>query len=523
MIPAQSGPLRAAIYCRLSRDDDTSTSVATQEDDGRAWCALRGYEVVLVVYDVGVSGSIRPEEREGFKEILAEIHRLDVVVARSLDRYSRVTAHFASLVETLDNRGATLADVQGQCDLTSPYGRFVVTLMIAFAQLERETIQARILRSRQELRQRGQWLGGAAPYGFRIVPDGQGGKRLDLDPRTAPVIRTVVQRVIDGHTLSAEVERLNQEGVLSPADYRKAQRGELPPPAPGFSEWTYSPLYEHLRSEVLRGYRVQGKRKDRRVVRSESGHPIQVGPPLLDDQMWRQLQARLDENGAEPRRPRRKASLLLHVAWCPLCDETLYYNSREYEGGKRPDLYTCSAARSRRVREAGPCPGVSVSALKLESQVEEWLLFTYGEFPFVEQVLTGGNDTQARIEELRSDIDELAVSLVGLRGAAKDAVLRQLDARQEALDEALEEPPQAPRWVLRETGKTVRQEWEERDTAGRRLLLLSMKIRAAVQPAYGRRTWDPDRIRIGAHHEDPTAAALEAAEEEEWLANMPDA
>jgi site-specific DNA recombinase len=523
MIPTQSKRLRAAVYVRLSRDDESSQSVATQEADARAWCALRGYDVVLVAVDSGVSGAVRPEDREGFREILDRIHAVDVVVARSIDRFSRSTAHFAALVELLDSHGTTLADVAGQCDLTSPYGRFVVTLMVAFAQLERETIQGRILRSRQQLRSNGQWLGGAAPYGFRIVPDGRGGKQLDLDPRTAPTLRSVIERVCEGHTLSAEVDRLNAEGVLSPADWRKAQRGQLPPPEPGYSAWSYSPLYEHLRSPVLRGYRVQGKRSERRVVRDSEGQPIRVGPALVDDQTWARLQTALDRAASTPRRPRTKASMLLHVAYCAVCpDDALYLNSREYSGGKRRDVYGCMAARSRAVRESGPCPGTIATAARLEETVRDWLLNKYGDWPFAEVVEVGGFDNRGRVAELRSDIDELAASLVGLRGAAKDAVLRQLDARQEALEEALNEPVQPRRKVLRETGRTVAEEWAERDTAGRRLLLLSLGVRADVQPAYGKRAWDAARVRLSAGRfgADPFAERMAEIEAEEAAAGL---
>ncbi|MFC4611732.1 recombinase family protein [Streptomyces maoxianensis] len=510
VLPAQQQrPLRAAVYTRLSRDDDASTSIATQEADARSWCALRGYEVVLVAHDVGVSGSVRPEEREGFAEILAAAHGIDVVVARSVDRFSRSTGHFAALVETLDNTGTTLADVQGQADLTSPYGRFVVTLMVAFAQLERETIQGRILRSRIELRQAGKWLGGAAPYGFKVVPTGNGGKCLDLDPVAADTLRTVIDRVISGHTLSAEVERLNVAGVLSPGDLRKARRGELPPLAPGYAKWTYSALIQHLRSEVLRGYRVVGKRTERRVVRDDAGRPVMVGPPLVDDATWHALQATLKANGVETRRPRRKATLLLHVAWCEGCDAGMTYNAREYDG-KRVDLYVCPAQRHKRTREEGPCPGTSVRADRLEPMTEAWLLQAFGRFPFTERVLVGGSDGGSKVAELQADVDELASSLVGLRGAAKAAVMRQLEARSEALEEALAEPVSAPRWEWVPTGKTVATEWAERDTAGRRLLLLSLNVRATVQPTGTRGKWDPERVDIDVHHDDPAAAEMDA-------------
>ncbi|MFF3330000.1 recombinase family protein [Streptomyces sp. NPDC002888] len=513
---AQSGRLRAAIMTRLSRDADDSTSIATQEEDARTLCRLRGWDVVLVTYDVGVSGSMRPEERPGFSVILNDLQHIDVVVARSIDRFSRQSNHFAGLVETLDAGGTTLADVQGQVDLTSPYGRFVTTIMVAFAQMEREVTQSRILRSRAELRRAGRWLGGAAPYGYRIVPDGMGGKRLEVDEVSAEVLRNVIRRVISGVTLSQEVGRLNHEGVLCPLDYRKSLRGELPPPAPGYAEWTYSPLRDLLRSDVLRGIRVVGKRKDRRAVRDESGAPVRVGTALVDDSTFFALQKALDAASVDPRRPRRKATLLLHVAWCPKCDETLYYNSRQY-GDQRRDVYSCPAVRDKRLRESGVCPGVTVTARHLEAHVEEWLLTNLGRIPFREHVRVGGaGDKTAAIEELNADIEELAASLVGLRGRAKDAVMGQLESRQEALDELQAEPIEPERWEWVPTGRTVAQEWKSaKDVAERRLLLVSLGIRAEIQPAYGSRRWDHERVTIGRHEDDPaTARLMEILDEE---------
>ncbi|OKI19328.1 recombinase family protein [Streptomyces sp. CB03911] len=524
--------LRAAIMTRLSRDVEDSTSIWTQEADGRLLCQLRGWDVVLVTYDVGVSGSIRPEDRPGFGVILGNLPNVDVVVARSVDRFTRQTSHFAGLVETLDAGATTLVDVQGQVDLTSPYGRFVTTIMVAFAQMEREMIQGRILRSRTQLRQAGRWLGGAAPYGFRIVPAGPSGKMLALDEYAAGQLRHVIRRLIGtdgrGVTLTSEVDRLNRDGILSPGDYRRALQGKTPPPAPGYTPWSYSPLYQHLRSEVLRGFRVVGKRDTRRVVRGADGAPVIVGPELVTADVWRALQAALDAAAVDPRRPRRKATLLLHTAWCPGCEEFMHYNGRVIsprageddtpapEGTeKRADLYNCPAARIGKRRPADGCPGVSIRAVNLEEMVEEWFLTRFGHFEYTERVNTGGSDHAADMADLEADIEELASGLAGLRGAAKEAVLQQLNARQDAL-EALQVLPTVPagvRWVP--TGRTVREEWEARDIAGRRLMLMAYRVRATVAPAYGSKVWNPNRVTIDIEREDPAADHLADIEEEE--------
>jgi hypothetical protein len=157
-----------------------------------------------------------------------------------------------------------------------------------------------------------------------------------------------------------------------------------------------------------------------------------------------------------------------------------------------------------------------VNAERLEAEVEAWLLRTFGAMPYAERVLVGGNDTAAQIEEIEADIAELAESLVGLRGAAKAAVLAQLEARQEALEAVQAEPVSEPEWQWVPTGETVAERWAKADTAGKRLLLLAMHVRARVRPTTKRR-WDPERVSVGVHLDDPAAEAAEAVLLEEFL------
>jgi hypothetical protein len=329
------------------------------------------------------------------------------------------------------------------------------------------------------------------------VPDSEGGKRLDLDPEAAEILRNVVERVTGGITLSHEVERLNDSPNLSPADYRQAKAGTWHPPM-ARSQWTYSALYQHLRSAVLRGHRVEGKRANRRSVRDADGAPVMVGTPLLSDAEWYALQEQLDTAGSSPRRPRRKSTLLLHVAQCGMCteDRTLYYNAREYRGERR-DLYTCAAARSATVRKAGPCPGVTISAKKLEEMVSAWFLAEWGPQQVLSSVRIGGADHTAEIRDLEADLAELGESLPGLRGPALALVLTQLQGRSDRIEELRAAPVEPERWELVPTGQTVAQAWEDGDTATRRLMLMDYRIKATVAPANGARKWDAGRVSVG--------------------------
>ena len=54
-----AGSFRAAIYCRLSKDDDLdgeSASIANQRDMLESYCEKQGWEVVAVYQDDGYTG-----------------------------------------------------------------------------------------------------------------------------------------------------------------------------------------------------------------------------------------------------------------------------------------------------------------------------------------------------------------------------------------------------------------------------------------------------------------------------------
>ena len=54
-----AGSFRAAIYCRLSKDDDLdgeSASIANQRDMLESYCEKQGWEVVAVYQDDGFTG-----------------------------------------------------------------------------------------------------------------------------------------------------------------------------------------------------------------------------------------------------------------------------------------------------------------------------------------------------------------------------------------------------------------------------------------------------------------------------------
>ncbi|MDT9692152.1 recombinase family protein [Streptomyces sp. P9(2023)] len=470
--------VRAAVYTRLSRDSDGSTSIASQVADCRLLCDARGWEVVVEAADVDVSGSVAAYGRPGLNRLLGELDRWDVLVVAQPDRLARSTIVAVDLLSSLEAEGKSLVTARDALDTATPDGRRRFLAAIVEAQAESGLIQARIARSRLSLRQAERWIGGNAPYGYQIIEDGNGGKRLALCEKSAERMRWIVNQVLEGETVTSVCRTLNTVGVPSPGTV-SSRRGKV-------SDWSPTVLRRMLQSPSLLGHRTTGSGRERRAVTDTSGQPVRVGPALIDTGTWERLQATLTARRSATQRPRLRSSLLLHVAHCSECGAPLHYNSRRLmHGGNSNDVYRCPEG----------CK-VLVCAVRIETAVEQSVMSEFAEIPFIARFPydIGQSDDHDRAQQLRNEIRELAGRLAVLRGTAADAVQAELESRSSLLD-ALESTPHA-RWEWVPTGKSVKQEWESRGVGGRRQILLDLGVHVVVSPADNQRTWNPARVRI---------------------------
>ena len=97
-----AGSFRAAIYCRLSKDDDLdgeSASIANQRDMLENYCEKQGWEVVAVYQDDGYTGLNM--ERPDLKRMLKAIERrqANLVITKDLSRLGRNYLQTGFLIE----------------------------------------------------------------------------------------------------------------------------------------------------------------------------------------------------------------------------------------------------------------------------------------------------------------------------------------------------------------------------------------------------------------------------------------
>jgi len=170
--------IKAVGYIRVSTDEQAreGLSLDAQEEKIRAYCTAKGWRLVRVYRDEGFSGKDlnRPALQEMLRDLKAD--GIQAVVVAKLDRLTRSVRDLGYLIDDLFD-GVALASVEESLDTTTAGGRFVLHILGAVAQWERETISERTRNTLRYKRERGEWVG-RIPYGFKIGPDG----RLTEDP-----------------------------------------------------------------------------------------------------------------------------------------------------------------------------------------------------------------------------------------------------------------------------------------------------------------------------------------------------
>jgi DNA invertase Pin-like site-specific DNA recombinase len=135
--------MRAALYLRVSTAD---LDTARQERELRAVAAARGYEVVAVFADNGISGSKGRDKRPAFNQLHKDAaqHRFDIVMAWSVDRLGHSLKDLITFLHELLACNVELYLFQQALDTTTPSGRAMFQLLGVFAEFERAMIVERI-------------------------------------------------------------------------------------------------------------------------------------------------------------------------------------------------------------------------------------------------------------------------------------------------------------------------------------------------------------------------------------------
>lgn len=135
---------------RVSTDDQ---SCALQID------ALNAYGCNEVILEEGVSGSVRPQDREGFKEARAKLRPGDTLAVWRIDRLGRNLRGFLEAMDDLSRNDIHFVSLTESFATDTALGRAMMQLIGVIAELERDMISERTIAGLRAAQKRGVKLG----------------------------------------------------------------------------------------------------------------------------------------------------------------------------------------------------------------------------------------------------------------------------------------------------------------------------------------------------------------------------
>lgn len=463
------------IYARLSQEDERArpgeaTATERQIADCRAEAARRGWTVRAVYEDPDHSASDLHRKRPEFERMLGDLRAgmpVDAVLCAKLDRLLRHPREAERIIELADQRGFGIVSLNDPgIDLTTPTGRAMFRMTIAWAKLETETMSLRLRRKARDIAESGRANGGGVrPFG--LTP----GARA-IVPEEAALVRDAAARLLAGESLYAIAMAWNAAGVRTPG--RKA--------TPAGRHWESSSLKRMLTAP--------------RIVGDRTLHGVVVGhgaiPALLERDTWERLCAVL----AAPRGRQDGTTVRRHyltgLAACGRCGAKLTARA-DAQGIVR---YVCAQPRG--------CGGISVAKHNIEPLIAEAIAVRLDSdalrAAFARRIGAPGDAPD--LEQLRADeqaLEEAATAYFVERAISKaeyTAVRGQLKARIEASRRHLERSTREA-GLARLTRIDVRREWDQHPAPWRHDVARTLIERVTVNPAPKRGArFDPGRITI---------------------------
>lgn len=327
---------KSVIYTRVSSEKQVREGhgLEGQESRCRNYARERGYQVVAVFRDEGVSGGVI--DRPGMQAMLAYLGQADgehVVIIDDLKRLARdLIGHF-TLRQTIKAAGARLESPSHRFG-EEPEERFVESIFAATAELERNQNRRQVCNRMKARLEAGYWpFHPPVGYTFASVP-GHGKVLVPSEPE-ASAIREALQGYADGRfeTQGDVLRYLESVGLTSP---RKRGRREI------YREF----IRRILAREVYCGV-IHYPPWD--VTRRKGHHQ-----PLVSPQTYDRVVERLRES-ARPRRGDFSADFPLRgFVACDKCRRPFTGGWALGKSGKRFAYYRCMTAgcvdRNRSVR-----------------------------------------------------------------------------------------------------------------------------------------------------------------------------
>ena len=326
----------AALYCRLSRDDNMdseSNSIQNQKKILQKAAKDKGYTDTIFFVDDGITGTTM--KRPGFQKMIAaiEVGYISAVFVKDLSRLGRNYIEVGKLTEEFfplhDVRLVAVSDGvdsdEGEDDFTP------------FKNIMNEYYAKDISKKRRIVNKMKGNAGiplSPPPYGYIKNPDDP--RFWVIDPEAAEVVRRIYRMALDGYGLAETAAALGADGIVNPTYYwrskgtsRGGSKSTVEP-----TKWGHTTIKKILITQEYCGDVINFKsysksyKMKRRIENPEENRAIflNVHEPIIDRPTWEKVQAL--KAGTRRKRPTvtPEPSVFSGYLKCPECGGNLNFH-----------------------------------------------------------------------------------------------------------------------------------------------------------------------------------------------------
>ena len=416
---------RAAIYCRLSKDDDLdgeSASIANQKKLLTKVAKEKGYTNLVHFLDDGISGVTM--DRPGFNDMMEQLAagKAAAVFVKDLSRLGRNYIEVGRLTEEFfPEHDIRLVAVSDNID-TAEGENELAPIRNLFNEWYARDISKKRRISNKIKGNAGEPMG-PPPYGYKKDPDDP--KRWIVDEEAAQVVRRVFRMTLDGYGTEQIATIFSEEKILTPIAYWREKGVNRPGKSKlrGPYMWNSSTI-THILSlqeycgDILNFKTYSKSYKNKKRIENDRENWVifkDVHEPIIERAVFEQVQQKRGKI-RKRRTHEGERNMFSGLLVCADCGHNLHFHFNQ----GNPDIkyFNCSNYKGNR----GTCTSTH-----------------YIRVDFLEQVVLG---EIRRLTKFSSQFeDEFVKAVIGHSQQAeatdrklKEKELKALQARDEELD-----------------------------------------------------------------------------------------
>ena len=333
----------AALYCRLSRDDNMDTesnSIQNQKKLLQKVAREKGYTDTLFFVDDGITGTTM--KRPGFQKMLTAIEAgyISAVFVKDISRLGRNYIEVGKLTEEFfPQYDVRLVAVSDGVDSDEGDNEFT-----PFRNIMNEWYAKDISKKRKIVNKMKGNAGiplSQPPYGYIKNPDDP--RFWVVDSKAADVVRRIYDMALEGYGLAEIANALGRDGIVNPTYYwrskgvnRSGSKSTLEP-----TKWGHTTVKKILTLQEYCGDVINFKsysksyKMKRRIQNPEENRAIflNVHEPIIDRVTWEKVQSL--QKGTRRKKPTvtQEPSVFSGRLKCPECGGNLnfHFNQKNHD------------------------------------------------------------------------------------------------------------------------------------------------------------------------------------------------